>query len=57
MHYLSDKCKKVIVYIICNEFIYEYNYHIKINKLPSSQINIPVIYKIINENDLLIEKL
>lgn len=48
--YLSDKCDTMVVYIIGNAFINEYNYLLKYNKLFNKYKNCNIEYKIVNED-------
>lgn len=48
--YISDKCESMIVYIIGDAFINEYNYLLKYNKLIHRYKNCNIEYKIVNED-------
>jgi hypothetical protein len=47
--YISDKCESMIVYIIGDEFLYEYNYLLNNNMLFFKYKNCNIEYKIVNK--------
>ena len=46
--YVSDKCEKIIVMVIGDAYIGEYNHHVRVNALPIKYKNATILYHIVN---------